>query len=325
MNKNDITKQLTIVIPTYNRKERLLRQLESLHRQGQTDAYWLIIIDNGSDYDLEDTLKEHEFDGSFFSIIQVIRRPLNTKMGYNLAATLLFPKTKWIWTVSDDDISTPNSIETVLSYTKGNATLVKFQFTYHRSFNDISIKSVHELEELYAKQFFTPGDLFYLGNNLINRERLQEYLSDAFEHSSHLIPFILPALHQLTDGKAEIVFSDKHVQTYVSNKSGDKWIGIPTILKFAELFDIQWNNYQNTCKIFRIVCNHFMVSEVIRMLLKEKDRFYRRYAYRRLRRTVFARPQTMKEHLFWYAYFVEEYLRIPVLSTIHPLLKRNGF
>ena len=52
-------KILTICIPTYNRKERLLKQLDSLY--AQPDVYQTIIqiIDNHSGYDIETAIKEH--------------------------------------------------------------------------------------------------------------------------------------------------------------------------------------------------------------------------------------------------------------------------
>ncbi len=318
-------KQLTIIIPTYNRRDRLIRQLDSLYAQSTVAQCHMVILDNCSDYDIQDALTSHGFTSQFLSLIELIRHPLNTRMGYNLAGTLLCAKTQWLWLVSDDDISTPDSIDTVLSYarTYPEASLVKFQFTFHRTFDDIIVKSVDDLEREYKDSLFTPGDLFYLGNNLINTLKLKDYLGDAFEHSSHLIPFVLPALHQLVDGKANIIFSDKHVQTYCPNNSGDTWMAVPTILKFAELFDVSWNKARDTKRVFRIICNHFNVPEVVRMLLDEKDRKYRRYAYYRLKKTIFNRPQSFKEHMFWVAYLAEDYLHIPTLSKILPWLKHH--
>lgn len=318
-------KVITIVIPTYNRRERLLRQLESLQIQGQVNSYYLVVLDNCSDYDVNKAICEHGFKDEFYSNIEIVSRPLNTRMGYNLAGTLLYAKTKWLWLVSDDDISVNDSITNVVSYALNypDASLIKFQFTYRNTFSDIHIHSIKDLEAIYHKHYFTPGDLFYLGNNLINTAKLQDYLGDAFEHSSHLIPFVMPALHQLVDGNAEIIFSDKHVQIYVPNKSGDTWMAIPTILKFAELFDIRWGNPEYTQRLFRIVCNHFMVTEVVRMLLSEKNESYRRYAYHRLKETIFNRPQSFKERMFWTSYFFEDRLHIPIFSRIHPWLKNK--
>lgn len=309
-------KVITIIIPTYNRRERLLRQLESLQKQGQVDSYYLVVLDNCSDYDVNKAIYEHGFKDEFYSNIEIVSRPLNTRMGYNLAGTLLCAKTKWLWLVSDDDISVQDSITNVVSYAQNypDASLVKFQFSYHRKFQDIIVHTVDELEELYKKRYFTPGDLFYVGNNLINMEQLKDYLGDAFEHSSHLIPFVIPALHQLVDGRAEIIFSDNHVQQYVPNRDGDTWMSIPTILKFAELFDIHWGNQVYAYRIFRIICNHFQVPQVAKMLLAEKDFTYRRYAYARLRKTVFNRPHKAKEIAFWIAYHVEDKLHIPILK-----------
>lgn len=310
-------KELTIIIPTFNRRERLLRQLESLHAQGLFELYSLVILDNHSDYDIRKTIVEHGFSPYFTGNIEIVRRPVNTRMGYNLAGTLLYSKTKWVWLVSDDDVSTPDSIQTVLRYTRlyPDISQVKFQFTYCNEFEDKHVKSVDELEVLYNGRIFESGDLFYLGNNLINTEAMADYLGDAFEYSSNLIPFVMPMLHQLVDGKAEIVFSDKHVQKYVNNTSGDTWMSVHTILKFAQLYDINWGNDIDSHRIFDIISRHFNTPDVVRMLLSETDSQYRNYAYHRLRSTIFKRHMTLKEHLFWLFYRIENFTGLPLLQT----------
>ncbi len=310
-------KELTIIIPTFNRRNRLLRQLESLQVQGQLEYYSLVILDNHSDYDIRKTIFEHGFSPDFIGNIEIVRRTVNTRMGYNLAGTLLYSKTKWVWLVSDDDVSTPDSIQTVLRYARlyPDVSQVKFQFTYCKEFEDKYVKSVDELEVLYKNKIFEAGDLFYLGNNLINTEALVDYLGDAFEYSSNLIPFVMPMLHQLVDGKAEVVFSDKHVQKYVNNTSGDTWMSVHTILKFAQLYDINWGINVDSRRIFDIISRHFNTPDFVRMLLSETDRRFRNYAYHRLRSTIFKRPMTLKEHLFLLSYRIENFTGLPLLQT----------
>lgn len=312
-----MSKELTIIIPTYNRKERLLRQLDSIACQGLVDYYHLMILDNCSDYSIERTIEEHSFPEDFSNNIKVFHRPINTRMGYNLAGVFLFPKTKWMFIASDDDISTEDCISTLLDSIKTHpdASYVKYQFTYHRNYDDITIHSVPELETLYKQKYFTPGDLFYIGNNLINLENIKDYLGSAFEDCSHLIPHVMPMLHQLVDGKAEVVFSPKHVQTYVNNVSGDTWMAIPTILRFAQLFDICWSNPILTQRVFRIVCDHFSTFEVAKMLLREKNLIYRNYAHSRLMKTVFSRNLSIKERCYWLAYRVENFTRLRIIPA----------
>lgn len=303
-----MSKELTIIIPTYNRKDRLLRQLDSIACQGLIEHYHLMILDNCSDYSIEEAIETHNFSGKFRNNITIFHRPVNTRMGYNLAGVFLFPKTKWMFIASDDDISTENCISILLDSIKSypNASYIKYQFTYHCKHDDIIIHSVDDLESLYKHKYFTSGDLFYIGNNLINLQTVGDYLGTAFEDSSYLIPHVMPMLHQLVDGNAEVVFLDKHVQTYVRNISGDKWMSIQTILRFSQLFDIRWSNPKSARRVFRIVCNHFSTFEVVKMLLRENNRSYRHYAYSRLMKTVFKRPKSFKEKCYWIAYRVED-------------------
>ena len=52
-------KLLTICIPTYNRKSKLLKQLDSLYTQAEVYQTYIQIIDNHSDYDVELAIIEH--------------------------------------------------------------------------------------------------------------------------------------------------------------------------------------------------------------------------------------------------------------------------
>ena len=53
----DKKNQLSIVIPTYNRKDRLIRQLRSIYNQRESSLVDIVICDNHSDYDVEAAIR----------------------------------------------------------------------------------------------------------------------------------------------------------------------------------------------------------------------------------------------------------------------------
>ena len=57
-------KHLTIMITTFNRRERLLRTLHQIEQQGYFEQYCILISDNCSDYDVKDML-DKEFEPPF--------------------------------------------------------------------------------------------------------------------------------------------------------------------------------------------------------------------------------------------------------------------
>ena len=57
MEENIMEKKITVLIPTYNRKESLSRTLRDLESQTRKDFY-VVISDNASDYDVKELLNQ---------------------------------------------------------------------------------------------------------------------------------------------------------------------------------------------------------------------------------------------------------------------------
>lgn len=309
-------KELTIVIPTYNRFEQLCRQLRSLSVQGNYDKYYLVLLDNHSDYSLKDEIDKAGFDSKFLNNIEIVERPINTRIGYNTGSLFLYNKTKWMYAMSDDDICTDDQLETLFSYIHKypNASWIKFAIGLYNRHEDIVIKSVKEFQKCYDSKKFISGDIFYIGNNLINTEILSDYLADSFEFCSCLLGFIMTFFHHLVAGNANIILSDKHVQKFVNNTNGDSWHGLPSLLKFAQNYDVRWENPNETKQLLRMVYLHFSVFEVTSMLLKENDFHYQRYAYKRLRSTLFDKRMNVSNALVFLMYNIECFTKIPLIT-----------
>lgn len=319
------TKELTIVIPTYNRCEKLFRQLRSLSVQGHYDKYYLIILDNHSDYSLKDVIDKAGFDKIFLNNIEIVERPINTRIGYNTGSPFLYNKTKWMYAMSDDDITTNDCLEILLSYIHKypEVSWVKFPLALNNKHEDILIKSVQEFQECYNKRIFVSGDIFYIGNNLINTERLSSYLGDSFEYCSYLLGFIMSILHQLVAGEASIILSDRHVQEFVKNTKGDSWHGLSALLKFSQLYDIRWENPKETKQLFRMIYSHFTAVEVVNMLLKENDYRYQRYVYKRLKSTLFDKRMTFGNVWVFLLYNLEYFTKLPFVTRFLPYYIRK--
>lgn len=308
-------KELTIVIPTYNRYEKLCRQLRSLSAQGHYDNYYLVILDNHSDYSLKDDINNAGFDTLFLSNIEIVERPINTGIGYNTGSPFLYNKTKWMYAMSDDDVSTKDCLVTLLSYIHKypNVSWVKFPICTNIKHEDIFVRSVREFQECYDQKIFSSGEIFYIGNNLINTERLSGYLGDSFEYCSYLLGFIMSIFHQLVAGDATIILSDRYVQEFVGDAE-NSWHGLSSLLKFSHLYDIRWENPKETKQLFRMVYPHFSSIEVAIMLLKEKDFRYQRYAYKRLKGTLFDKRMNFYNSLVFFCYNIECFTKIPLIS-----------
>ena len=164
---------LTIVIPTFNRRDRLIRTLEILSRQ-TCKNFNIIILDNASDYDVTEILKRWE--RQFGSKVEIRRNLSNIGMQGNLAMLFLQVGQGWMWTLSDDDIPSVYAVETIMREIEKNNDVGVFWFSIYdikKYLNEDGrcIRNLTELAEFYQRlddidKGFIEGDFIYLSNNI---------------------------------------------------------------------------------------------------------------------------------------------------------------
>ena len=130
-------KELSICIPTYNRKNNLIHQLNSLIYQEGASFVNIFVIDNCSNYDVEKAINE-EFDKDKINNISIIRNKTNIGGSANIASIFFHCNTSWMWLLGDDDESNPNSIKKILEDINchKDASLLKYSiknfYPYHK-------------------------------------------------------------------------------------------------------------------------------------------------------------------------------------------------
>ncbi len=313
---SNVCKFLTIVVPTYNRKERLIRQLSSIQKIGCIDWYYLVILDNHSNYDISQELSS-VFSADFVDNIIVVKRKFNTGAGYNIAGAFEYAKTKWLWIISDDDVTPPDALKIIQNYTEKypDAAIIEFSIGLDGKFDDRLIRSIQDLKKAYDDNLFVSGDLMYIGNNLYNCEVQMPYFGESCFYNYTMVPQIISSMKILLEQKGLYVLSSAHVQTFVPNVHGDTWHSIKIVLAICSVYDIRWGTYAE-CNIFAdILMRHFSVNELLYVYLsEEKDLQYRKYVYRRFLNTVFTREMPYKERVKIRLYGIQMNSGIPVLS-----------
>lgn len=97
-----MNKELSVLIPTYNRKEKLKKTLLALEKQFD-DNFYVVILDNASEYSIEqEVLPELSFQ--FSKVIRIIKRKYNVGLGNNISGLFSVCETKWGWLLGDDDV-----------------------------------------------------------------------------------------------------------------------------------------------------------------------------------------------------------------------------
>lgn len=221
-NHNNHSMGLTVVITTYNRKEPLLDQLKSLEKQGQYDKYNIIVIDNHSDYDVREWLKDNLVP-DFFSIIRLEVRPVNIGGTLNIVTSFLFPNTQWMWLLSDDDITTPQSLQTVLSdiekHKDDDVCWMKYSIEGHFKPNkDFETDSITDVFKYYSTPSKGAGEFVFMSNNVYCLPRIMPVYSSLCLCLDTCMSQILLPLLAIKLNHKKVLFSSRCLTNYVQGR-----------------------------------------------------------------------------------------------------------
>ena len=248
-------KELTICIPTYNRKERLLKQLDSLYSQPEIYQTYIQIIDNHSDYDVESVIIEH-FGKEKVSNLKVHVNPVNLGLEPNICMPFLMTHTKWLWTLGDDDETMPESISTVLSRIRENVDTAFFIFSISnlQHHKDVRFGELEPFIEYWYKIHRVNGDLVFLSNKVYNMEYVKPYIGLAFKNCLNCVGHIVPMMQCLNDRRGSVQMCSSPIVTYKEADPNSGWSFIKVALEFSLIsylyLDIPRKSFKHLCASF---------------------------------------------------------------------------
>lgn len=214
-------KKLTVLITTYNRKVPLLEQLRSLERQGQFDKYSIIVADNHSDYDIKEWLSVG-LSAEFLDIVQVIRRPYNIGGDLNITLSFQYPDTEWVWLLSDDDITEPDSIQTILNDIDINydneICLIKYSISGEFPPNkDIVVDKISEFFNYFTGEH-SAGEMIFMSNNVYRMSDMNECFTKLCMYNFTSMSQIILPLLAMKDRHKKILLRSSRITNYVAGR-----------------------------------------------------------------------------------------------------------
>ena len=154
---------LTIAIPTYNRPLQLQKQIRSIIPL-LTDEVELLVIDNCGNYDIHTLFEPNEL-----SCFGIVTNKFNIGGSSNIAKCFELCKSKWLWTLSDDDEITDNSIEIILNDIKDNPE------AYYINYNNLTDYKACTLND-FCKSYTDYQKLFWMSVCIYNVDALMPYM-----------------------------------------------------------------------------------------------------------------------------------------------------
>ena len=314
-------KQLSIVIPTYNRKERLLNQLRSIFKQQKYFFTSIIILDNCSSYTIEQELNNN-FSKQELSHVEVIQRVYNIGMASNISSSFMNCKTKWMWLLSDDDETEIEALDIILDNIRRNPDVAVFKYSIGGEKlifvpeEDKTISSIDEYIEYYKMGVHTSGNMIFMSNNIFNLEVLKPYLGYANIYSYTYIPHLIPLIAGLAEKKVKLKLCSKAIIKYLHPVAGSEWNFITTILGLSSFADINQNitlsNKQQN-ELSGLVVRDFSHIKFLECLFLIKDRKARKYFYEKVFKSLYIHTNISKWR-YYLIFFIMYYLNINIIS-----------
>ena len=240
VNNMDRKRNFSIFIPTYNRQERLIRELRSILIQKESEEIEIVLLDNHSNYDVNKAINDAFPDRE----IKVISYPINIGGALNINMPFFYCKTKWLWILSDDDEVKKDSLKTIFEDIDNNPNIGVFKYSFDGFFNasykDELYYSLEDLAGLTGKS--TLSGLVWCSNAVYNMDVLSPFRGDIVRFAYNNIGAYLPVYYML-DSKAGVLFSrEKNIISYVKGEEGNGtgWNSLDLYLESGTFFDYQF-------------------------------------------------------------------------------------
>ena len=305
---------LSIFIPTYNRKERLIAQLQSLCVQPRILEVPILISDNASDYSIEDEvlpLFKDKMD------LRLYRFGTNTTGLVNISSVYLYSQTEWVWVLGDDDRTASDSIATILrdiETAPDDVSIIKYSlegdpFPAHE---DENVYSFSEFIDQYRRllkasperKVEIAGSCAFISAYVLRPRLMEKYLYTSFFYSYNHLALFAPSLFAFKDGVG-MKFSSSRIVRYVQPEEGGHWPIERYFLGLCSWRDMPIKAEERDKKWFVVfMANMFKPKMVINMLVANRTltRGYKAYVLSKVLRESYhyALPTRLKFMVrFW--------------------------
>jgi len=192
---------LTIAIPTFNRADKLERQLSRLVPLLGPEIR-CAVYDNASTDGTAEVAAKFAERGVTYQ-----RSPINLGIGRNLLRCFETCETAWLWVLSDDDHFVDHAIEWVLGMVK--TTDCDFIHTSSHLSHHAEETKHAGIEGLFDR--VTLSALFWISAGIYRMETLGAYLNVFASGVSTWVPQTLMVLAGVESGNARILFSNEEL------------------------------------------------------------------------------------------------------------------
>lgn len=312
---------LCICIPTYNRQEKLLRQLHCVFEQPEVSEVDVIVLNNHSDYDVEAAVYA-DFPQSQYTNLKVITHPCNIGGNLNISMCFYHCTRKWMWMISDDDTVTADSLKIIKGDMErfADSIVVKYSIAGTNGYQNSEVSTLKDFVQ-YIKSQPTPfayqNPLIFISNGIYNIEKLSPVRGQLVEYGYNSMIAINPIFIGLDRGLGSVRFrSDSLVNRgKPQGKMGHDWsMNYHYIMgRLVALLDYPFECSGETILDLLSTQDHWNFNYALKSVMLQSDRKKLKMFYDRVFPLLFGK-NPKKKFIFKTVYYFYYYLHIDLLK-----------
>jgi len=299
---------LSIAIPTYNRNQNLLGNLQLLLPQ-LTPQCQLLILDNCSPVPVQETLRELLATYPHVNC-RIVRHSVNVGGNANILRCIEMCETPWLWILGDDDAPLSDAVTTILQHIERHADCVAINFSIDaKRGGEWTARGVGEL----ARSLDGSADLPWISNSVYRTPDFKANLKFGYQYTYSMLPHVATLLVAL--GERESCFFSRARIVDGETRDGDskpeqQWSVVNLALGFPILFDLPLRPDVRRLLASKLLLTnqrgspklHVMVFQLLLQAVKQRDHRGALYYFNQIcaRESGFERSRKDKLQLLFY-------------------------
>jgi glycosyltransferase involved in cell wall biosynthesis len=257
-----MTVKLTIVIPSYNRPEKLLVTLRALIPQLGGCAH-ILVLDNCSKVAYEQYCTEADEEikrSAEQGHVRFIRHACNIGMSANFMRAFELCINSWLWLVSDDDLIAADSVSTIIGTIRALAAdphvaFIKFSSRGCKVDAPEYMHSLDDLIDVLSISMVHFNSYIFISNGVYWVPAFREYIERGYQYLNTYVPHLVMLLHYMDSHPRipAIYLSEKHVASYLRPDVGYSYgfvagLGVGAFKNFT--FNLTKDQYRRLEAVF---------------------------------------------------------------------------
>ena len=257
---------LSVVIPTYNRPEALIRTLAAILPQARLYGIPVCIIDNACPVPVEGLMDSFP---QFRDLVKIIRNRVNVGGNANLCRCFELCESEWMWMLGDDDLPDENCLVKILDeieLLEEQCCFVNFSSTIYNHPVSLNMDGLESLSK-QVKTRRQASNLLFISAGIFHIPKCQKYLIEGYQNTYTCAPHLAIVFSVLGNNAHSCRFSKSIIVQHVEPSAENNWSMLTVFAGIPGLYELdgQHGPMRSLVKVYLVLCrwNLFVINGTV--------------------------------------------------------------